>query len=562
MDAKLPGPLYGLPAIDTNYRLSHTRTTGYLRSKATLRRERVQFELELLSQKALWNADLPIHSLPAEILLQIFEQLTRPQLPGKLPSEWLVPDERPRRPWARLMQVCRHWCALIRNGAFFWKEVVVTKHTRWLDLALSRLGRAPICIFLAPDCNLELVLSMLSEHTDHIERLIFGRALCDVDIPGVESFLSRSFPVLRGLTISMDEPADPAHPVGGSCCGLEWLQLDSTSLPWTKSLLTHLEVLSLTDCCLSTPALSISDFLNVLEHGQHLRYLYLTDFLSIALDPQTFAPHGRLVTLPGLQHLECNDMQVNVAHLMTHLHTPTIAQIELVGDCNRNVPSTAHASLLPRDLDTRFPILQTITRASLDVYEYKNRLRVCHPSGTSFILGLSNLDTVDWGWSLWLERGLSQLPTLLGPALTELEIRGALDISQVTWDRVFDAFPALQRVIVHELYHHVLPLAMLRSLATAPTLSVPHGAEYTNVGQGRIARVRCPALKHLQIDGWDWSRRASRQMLKCLRVRAAHGASRLEYLGTNAEEGMVPLPVLEKFRAQFLRVVDKFVMDG
>ncbi|OJT10618.1 hypothetical protein TRAPUB_12866 [Trametes pubescens] len=113
---------------------------------------------------------------------------------------------------------------------------------------------------------------------------------------------------------------------------------------------------------------------------------------------------------------------------------------------------------------------------------------------------------------------------------------------------------------------------MVRSLAAPPSTRRPilHSDSTTTTTSTSKARavpprVRCPELKHLRIDGWGWSRRALGQILDCLRVRAAHGASRLEYFGSDADGAgwvSVILPVLEKYRTRFLAVVDEFALDG
>ncbi|OJT13517.1 hypothetical protein TRAPUB_9939 [Trametes pubescens] len=517
---------------------------------ATISPERTQFALELLSRAALWNADLPIHSLPAEVLLHIFEQLAPALLPDKPPSQFLPYDEEAPRPWARLMLVCRHWCALIRNRARFWSDITIATNTRWFDLALSRLGTAPMRLQLTPDCDLAAVLPMLAVHAGRVEKLTLEGAVSDEDAPCLEAFLSRPLPVLTSLAITMESTAQrQARAVGHSCAGLERLELTRAPLPWTKPVLANLEILSLTECCLSTPTLPFPDFLDVLEHGQRLRYLYLNNFLSAALDPQSSAPCERVVTLPRLQHLECRDIPADIARLTAHLHTPAISYLELLGSCtdDGDVPPSVHASLLPPSPPAQFPALQRVTSAYLDVSGGQTGLHVTHPPcGISMEMYLFNLALSSQAeQQLWFERELLRLPTHLGPALTALELRGVLAGSaQAPWDRVLDAFPALQTLVVCEYTSRRLPRAMLRSLQSA---------------------VRCRALTHLRIDGWEWRGGAFRRVLECLRARAARGAARLAYFGAYAdadgwEEGM--RPVLEKYRTLFLGVVDVFVLDG
>ncbi|EIW52648.1 uncharacterized protein TRAVEDRAFT_53090 [Trametes versicolor FP-101664 SS1] len=479
------------------------------------------------------------------------------------------------------MRVCRHWCALIRSSASFWRDIVISKDTKWFDLALGRLGGAPFRIELAPGCSLKAVLPVLKRHADQIEKLVFEGEVRNTDVPHLRSFLSRSFPLLNNLALTL-KSSRHIRSVKSSVCSsspLRWLDLTRTSLPWTSSLFTHLEVLSLTDCRSSTPALSFSNFLDALENGKRLRYLHLERFLSAVLDPQTSTPHERLITLPQLQHLTCCDLPANVGQLMTHLYTPAISRVELLGECHDvGAPSTAHGSLLPEDASKRIPVLRSITHASLNVTAQDNDLR-CSRRSLEFEMSLVDPDSIEfWDEGPWVDRSLRQLPAMLGPALTELEVGGCLDVSQATWDRVFDAFPALQTLLIREYESVRFPTAMVQdprlftkeawvlmvhSLAAPPLLSASHYSGSTSAGRSPPVspRVRCPNLKILRIDGWDWSRRALAQILDCLRVRVAHGASKLEYLGIDAEgDGWVPelAPVLDKYRPRFLAVVCEF----
>lgn len=513
------------------------------------------------------NADLPIHSLPAELLLRIFEQFIRPAyLPGKPLSQRRPRDEGPRRPWAILMRVCRHWRALIRTSASFWRDIVISKDTKWFNLALGRLRGAPFRIELTSKCSLKTVLPMLKRRANQIEKLVFQGGVRNADVHHLSSFLSCSFPLLSSLTLKMMSSHYISFVQSSvySSSPLKWLDLTRASLPWTDSLLTHLEVLSLTDCRSSTLELPFPKFLDVLEHGKRLRYLCLIRSLCGVLDPQTTSPPGRLVTLPELQHLTCRDEAANIARLMTHLCTPAISCIKLLGECHDidvDASPTAHAALLPEDARTRVPVLQSITRASLEVAADENYLRCLSP--ISFEMSLFGPDGVAyWDEEPWVDRALWQLPNFLGAALTELEVLGFLNVSRTTWDHVFDAFPALHKLVVCEDNFESVPLPMLRSLAAPPA---PHSADRpSSDGNVRAVRVRCPALKHLRIDGWSWSRRALGQILDCVRVRAAHGSSRLEYFGVDGIGigwGPELLPVLEKYRTRFLVVVDEFVVD-
>ncbi len=87
-------------------------------------------------------------------------------------------------------------------------------------------------------------------------KLILRGAVPDEYASRVESFLSRAFPVLSSLALTMMSYTRICSIPSGIYLSstLRWLDLTRTSLPWTKPVLTDREVLSLTDSRLSTLA--------------------------------------------------------------------------------------------------------------------------------------------------------------------------------------------------------------------------------------------------------------------------------------------------------------------
>lgn len=186
------GPLYDLPSIDADSIHQSTGSPAYQVKETDPNAVQHKSDLERL---ILTNADLPIHTLPAEVLIQIFQHF--------LPSHhFFVADPetngRLKRPWARLMGVCRHWCALIKHAACFWRDIEVrSKDVRWLTLALHRLGnaRARIALFH----NLKTALPILMERAENVEALSFKGSMHD---PGVASILSWPSSILYSLEVS------------------------------------------------------------------------------------------------------------------------------------------------------------------------------------------------------------------------------------------------------------------------------------------------------------------------------------------------------------------------
>lgn len=528
LDEKLPGPLYGLPAVDAD---SHRLNTYPCQPKnGDLHRQRENFELELLSWRAMWNSDLPIHRLPPEVLLQIFECLLSPTrfpldtLPPQRPSAY------PERPWTALMGVCRHWCALIRNTSTFWRDIVIPVDINaydWMmiELALHRVGDAPIRVDFSFNRDARRALKMLTNHVGRIEKLRFhGEVYHSAEAIVFQKFLAARFPILQSLMIDLGPSSLPIAALCGPTISprLKSMSLAQTTLHWRPAMMTGLEALSLTDCkLLTTTPLPLTDFLDILERGQRLRYLHLEHFLFASLDPQSSAPRERSVTLPHLQHLICHDVPSHVARLMTHLHMPQAMNINLVGDCiDVNAPSAIYASLLPEDY-TRVPILPHATSVCLEVAPERNQVWCTSaPSKIGFALR-SPYD--DWPGGTMC-RALRELPTLLGAAVTKLQICGYLhNAALATWDLVFESFPMLECLALSR-YGPKFPTPAILSLSTPvyPRVASDDGVP--------VHSVRCPNLKQLEFLGWKWSPKVMDDLLECLLVRIAHGARKLECL--------------------------------
>lgn len=365
---------------------------------------------------------------------------------------------------------------------------------------------------------------MLTNHVGRIEKLRFdGEVAHSAEAIVFQKFLAARFPILESLI-----DLGPSSLQIAALCGptislrLKSMSLAQTTLHWRPAMMTGLEALSLTDCkLLTTTLLPLTDFLDILERGQRLRYLHLEHFLLASLAPQPPPPRERSMTLPHLRHLICHDVPSHVARLMTHLRMPQVTNITLAGDCiDVNDPSAVYASLLPEDY-TRVPILPHATSVCLEIAPERNQVWCTSaPSKIGFALH-SSYD--DWPGGTMC-RALRELPTLLGAAVTKLDICGYLhNASLATWDLVFESFPMLEGLALSGFGPKFPTLIIL-------SLSVPVEPKVSSEEGVPVHSVRCPNLKQLEFCGCRWSQKVMDDLLECLLVRIAHGARKLECL--------------------------------
>lgn len=536
MNEKLPGPFYGLPEVDINSRTiqSCPRRAG----KHHLFDERRKFELELLSWSAVWNADLPIHSLPAEVLLQIFKEFLPPADPSTkalcFRNDGYVSRSTYKRPWTRLMGVCRQWCALIRNAECFWGDIVDSEDPHWLKTALPRLGKGFLRARLNDDRHLEGTIPILLKHADQLKHLNISARVAESNSDPLASLLNSPLPVLASLQMSLQPSYHHEHPLGRLCFpdksypSLTSLKLTRMSLSWTTSLLGHLRTLSLSSCELSTPSLALSGFLDILGDGQHLEDLSLDRFLSAALSPQSFASRVRLVALPKLRRLRLTETPFDIARLLGHINVPNTCSIFLSGRSSYyDKDPVSFISMLPQER-ARIAFVGFTTDVTFVMTRLDNVI-YCRSPLASCELDLRCSAGYAKG-DHWLGVGLLQLVALFGHGqctLTSLDITGQLHTAHSSiWLKVLAAFPALQTLVLHG--YNTFPSSAAQALATPPVVG---NWEH---GDPSRPRVCCPSLKHLDIRGWDWGPGAVEAILDCLGARAALGAPELESLDLTA----------------------------
>ena len=82
---------------------------------------------------ATWNSTLAIHTLPNELIIDIFGLYCRAHT-----FAGCARDEVFHVLWCRLMSVCRRWREVVCTTPHFWRCIDVRRRHEWLDLCLLR----------------------------------------------------------------------------------------------------------------------------------------------------------------------------------------------------------------------------------------------------------------------------------------------------------------------------------------------------------------------------------------------------------------------------------------
>ncbi|KAG8896696.1 hypothetical protein FRB99_008756 [Tulasnella sp. 403] len=147
-----------------------------------------------------------VHTLPNEILLEIFDIALNRQLPDTLPK----PADYPAQ-LIRLQMVCRRWRNLVRESTYFWSAIDVQWGVRWMDLAVSNVHEAPASLrwhtgsteYPWRKVDISHIPNAVADHMDRWGRL-------DLDLTGVPKmsrewftrFFTRPAPLLHSLSWS------------------------------------------------------------------------------------------------------------------------------------------------------------------------------------------------------------------------------------------------------------------------------------------------------------------------------------------------------------------------
>ncbi|KAI0643340.1 hypothetical protein C8Q79DRAFT_173156 [Trametes meyenii] len=513
--------------------------------------------LGALATRASWNANLPIHKLPAELLLEIFKYFiprTTTLLP---PSSSLF--------WIKLTGVCRLWHDLIHSATYFWRDIVVGESTSFLDIALPRARQAPVGLWVQRSASLGAITPRLQEHAGHVTQLSLPSMVPATQQRAYDDILEIPLPSLTTLSAGSYEFHVTCQLHDNFYPQLRRLWLRNFSLSWAPSLLANLRYLQLNDCLLHDP-LPLSAILDVLEQGQHLEVLTLQGFLVNACQSGSVVGGERIVVLPKLKDLCVWEPVDCIDQFIKHVRLPEHGYINIIGTPHvddMDGLSATYTSLLPHNRgepsDVRF--LKAAREAELTVWDELNTFTLGAYGSLEVRVSFESEDT-QWDW--WIDEGISQFAVLLsGASLVSLTLTGVLDrVALGTWNALLETFHGLQELTLQArpsaVYGHDYAFADFPDEAL---LSLGERRIGPGDGDGDGSElgisVRCPKLKRLVVSNWEYCPEAVDIVLANLQSRAQGSAERLEALSLDAK--FEDAEEREEARARYSAALDALV---
>lgn len=293
------------------------------------------------------NAFLPISSLPAEVLQEIFLKLARSSRSEK--SSVFPEMDMPlrRQSWIRITLVCK-----------LWRRLAISCPALWTHLACpAKLPRDMTEQLYLRSRTLPLNVRILDGYANEIFRHQHRvQHLHELYIPP-HGYLSTRLEAVLGLGVDrLDMPilqslhVNAARESTESDCSpliraripqLKYLSCDA--VPW--SLIASLGSQSSLVCLMVNPGLlrltysTMAQWLDVLENQPSLQELRLTDvyFREYGALPSDSRISSRQVQLPHLKHISLameghfadNEYLPNLPHLLTYLAFPADAKVNL-----------------------------------------------------------------------------------------------------------------------------------------------------------------------------------------------------------------------------------------
>ncbi|KAI0773142.1 hypothetical protein BD413DRAFT_492138 [Trametes elegans] len=467
---------------------------------------------------ALHNAAVPVHRLPVELLLDIFQYL--------IPAPWNMTD-----PSSMLHQhnvrmapmvVCRYWCELIRGTPFFWHQVVALRSVAWAKVALSRVHTSIVSLAIGESaCADPQLLPTILPHATRVGRLsiVEEKKVSEANEKALQRILDLRLPFLTQLHIDLGFGDPYPHGVPESTVVLDesnYPQLVSLSLQhvlvaWQPSLIKNLCSLTLSYCWNLAPVWTLPLFLDFLEHGQCLERLTIDGSLPATHFIDAPEQPGRIVKLLRLKHLRIGSKHPrHIAEFITHLQLPDEGSVMLSGICydypfDHVNEAIGYASLLPEDLHN-MPFVNDATELNLvihsGVYTSVSGRTSNNLSFTLKLLWDDDEPVIDLGegWNPSAGTCIEQMVELFGDApVTSVSLRGALDMSEEgVWADLFARFDKLRsfEIVLDGLdgpgyCNPLFPYSLFWALS-----------ETVAEGEQRSSKVPCPELEHLVTRIW------------------------------------------------------------
>ncbi|KAM5545706.1 hypothetical protein V8D89_000744 [Ganoderma adspersum] len=500
--------------------------------------------------RAPLNRSLFIHKLPNELLIHIFQYL--PHTPWRTQDEYGRPESLDLG-WPGLMLVCSHWRDLLVSTPVFWRQVNFRRQPNWTELCLSRSAPGSIDVFVGRNFDASR-LDDIRPHAHRCKTFYYGNQF--VDFPLVEALaplFDNGMPLLpvEELHLMVRESGTPSPQ----------LDTEMTSqrviAPQDVSLYAQLRKLELEGC---SPPLSLDGFLDALAATMQLEQLHLSGSTLRRLSGEWRHPGGGHVpyrppiSLPHLRDFLLEDDRIDrISCFLAHLQPQPSAVLCIHGRVSGETANTIDA-MLPPNRTTTLPALGLATDGHLTLRgsEYNiscGYIRPHRDGPKNFPRAIFRLDL----GSLSAGRvGLDDLVLVfLGGAaspLRRLSVNGDHGReSAAAWAGVFRAFPHLEELILFRDCRAARDVTdVFRGL---------HAASSTSVGCADCARVACPSLRDIYVQGTS-TVETYEAIRECFQYRSARGVA-LESLNIVSLVGWADVPT--PLRRGFVRDISAAV---
>ncbi|KAL1941050.1 hypothetical protein VTO73DRAFT_7686 [Trametes versicolor] len=363
-------PFYGLPPVASGAAPSD-KPAGEAGRPPSKQSPEPESEYCDLARLALFNARIPINTLPVELLAMIFEMELKAEIyPG------IFETDCPRLDY---LLVCRHWFAVAATAPRLWTRVYAGPSLNYVRTCLARSKAVKIDISGGdyPWLNVPRgVLHLITPHLHRIRKLELG-GIPPGDAPHLNTLLQNTLPALEVLGFGLSYKAADSI--------AQAIELSPEHLPklvhvWVHGIrlvptpaLRRLKVLRITDWPGPSPAMTL-DMLTAL-----LQELVAVEGLGIynvpCRDAATLPLHSCTspTALPNLKHLDLFNTDLRVTkHILSVISVPLSAVVQIIGQTDlAAAPDAVEAAVLqgtrivlPADTSS-LPMLSRATHASI-----------------------------------------------------------------------------------------------------------------------------------------------------------------------------------------------------
>ncbi|OJT02612.1 GPI-anchor transamidase [Trametes pubescens] len=156
-------------------------------ARLSLLKRKQELEKELRSVLTLLNAGVPIHTLPVELLAEIFKA-TQPEL-GR--------EDGAAQPWLGYLLVCRYWFTVGATTPMLWNYLYAKPSLNYLRTCLARSKDVKIDV-VVPDVPRMVpeVMFYILPHLHRVRSLMLG-TVSAANSPHLKRFLQETMPALE-----------------------------------------------------------------------------------------------------------------------------------------------------------------------------------------------------------------------------------------------------------------------------------------------------------------------------------------------------------------------------